>query len=191
MNQRLGTFLDAWDPTELLEQNGFECVLGCDSVLACGDSPDGDDGDLRLRLVYTNEHRSWQQLVDVRGGRVRLLALGEALQTQWQIPGNQHQGDQGDVQRLSQALNVGILMFCDGLQNDGRDCLYNIGSQQEEYPFWISLWWDEPVHFRLAMLCFGDDSEDPAKDTSLCFWSADQLPPSFLEQYRRCNRLAN
>ena len=66
--------------------------------------------------------------------------------------GNNHWGDQFDVQNLSDALDLGILLFCDQLQLDGQQCFYNIGSQRENYPYWVCLWWDEPRHFRVAQV---------------------------------------
>ena len=124
-----------------------------------------------------------------------LTALRSMVKDEQVQLGNQHWGDQFDVQSLSSALNLGILMFCDELQLGGRQCLYNIGSQREDFPFWIALWWKEPTHFRLAQVTYDSprllhnaDVHDPRYT---CFWSAAALPAVLRNQYRDCNRLAN
>ena len=57
MATRLGVFPDAWDPELLLQWCGFECLAGCESVLAYGDAPDGMPGDAALRLAFTDARR--------------------------------------------------------------------------------------------------------------------------------------
>ena len=34
LDQSIGGFQDAWDPTGLLQKCGFECLVGCDNVQA-------------------------------------------------------------------------------------------------------------------------------------------------------------
>ena len=81
-------------------------------------------------------------------------------------------------------------MFCDMLQQGGTQCLYNIGAERDNFPYWIALWWQEPVHFRLAEL---KTEEDGMREHGRyrCFWRAGDLPPALLQEYQRCNRLAN
>ena len=108
---------------------------------------------------------------------------------------NWHWGDQLDVQSLSNVLDLGVLMFCDQLQDGGRECLYNIGGQREDFPYWIALWWDEPRHFRLAQLSYTGGATAAISNVHAAvftsFWSAADLPPMLLAHYRACNRLAN
>ena len=82
-------------------------------------------------------------------------------------------------------------MFCDRLGNNSTQCLYNIGAQREDFPYWIALWWDEPVHFRLAELANSIHEQRPGHELYTCFWSASELPPVLFSEYRRCNLLAN
>ena len=172
---------DLWNPEALLIRHGFECVVNCESVLAVGDDDQGEADDIIIRVASGGRDYVYK----VSQGRMKLWALGEDLVDLWQIHGNHHWGDQGDIQRLSEALNLGVFIFCDALQNEGKECLHNIGSQREDFPYWIGIWWDEPVHFRLAKLSFGCD------DTSTCFWSSSQLPGPLMSHYRICNCLAS
>ena len=111
------------------------------------------------------------------------------------VMGNWHWGDQFDVQNLSDALNVGVLMFCNALQYDGQRCLYNIGSTREDFPYWIALWWDGGTHFRMAQLSYASDATRRALGVHAnqyqCFWDNDSLPAELRAQYRECNRLSN
>ena len=105
--------------------------------------------------------------------------------------GNAHWGDQRDVKNLSEALDVGILMFCDGLQNGGQQCLYNIGSHRDNFSYWIALWWLEPIHFRLAQLAFTSADDESKNQDYTSFWSDAALPQTIREHYNASNRLAN
>ena len=58
------------------------------------------------------------------------------------------------MQSLSYFLGVGVLLLYTNLQDNGRGCLYNVGTTEVDFPYWISIWWEEPVHFRLAELSF-------------------------------------
>ena len=67
----------------------------------------------------------------------------------------------------------------------GRECLYNMGCDRGDYPFWVSLWWQEPFHFRLAELRPNGSAERHS-----CFWPLCSLPPEVSELYNRVNRRA-
>ena len=82
-------------------------------------------------------------------------------------------------------------LTCNHLQSGGRECLYNIGRDTETFPYWVALWWDEPVHFRLAQLAFGAASAGQHGDSYTCFWPDSHLPPQLRRHYQNCNRLAN
>ena len=95
------------------------------------------------------------------------------------------------MKNLSEALDVGILMFCDRLQDEGRQCLYNIGSKRENFSYWIALWWLEPVHFRCAKLALTSEATVARNEDFTCFWSDAELPDAIRQHYRACNRLAS
>ena len=82
-------------------------------------------------------------------------------------------------------------MFCDHLQENGKAALYNIGAEKEDFPYWIALWWQEPVHFRLAERTMFEDVAARDSDTYRCFWSDEALPAMLVDEYRACNRLSN
>ena len=194
----MGFFQDGWNPRLLLQACGFSSLLDCDSVLAYGDAPQGDPGDATCRIVRTDARRGGgreEQLVLVPQGHSCLAALRVCVKDEIMRLGNNHWGDWFDVQSLSDNLDLGVLMFCDEVQDGGRQCLYNIGAQRENYPFWISLWWDPPTHFRLAQLAFGSQSPSTKADVShhafVSFWPTSQLPGALLEHYQFCNRLSD
>ena len=198
MDERLGNFPDGWSPRRLLITCGFECLLNCESVLAFGDAVDGDPGDITMRVAFTDARAGGaheQRLLGIPQGRTCLEQLRASLQAELMVSGNHHWGDQTDVQNLSSALNIGILMCCDRLQHNRRECFYNIGSQKEVFPYWICIWWEEPVHFRLAQFAWRRPTEERDDDVlSLqfsCFWSDAALPSAMRAHYRSCNRMAN
>ena len=55
-------------------------------------------------------------------GFVKFEDLRGRVQAQFEEPGNWHWGTQFDVKALSSSLDLGVLMFCDRLQNGGRAC---------------------------------------------------------------------
>ena len=191
LDKRLGSFEDSWDPEKILLDSGFTCLKNYDdalaeSVLAYEEQLNGD---AKLRIAFTVAQAGAavreERLVRVPYGCACYKNLLRDVQEQYEESGNSHWGTQCDVQHLSSKLNIGILMFCDRLQLNSTQCLYNIGAQREDFPYWIALWWQEPVHFRVAEVA----NEDQRSYT--CFWSASELPESLLQEYRRCNRLAN
>ena len=197
-DQRLGSFEDGWDPERILRDCGFVSIVDCESVLAFGDAVDGDPGDIVMRVAFNDGRRGGSReecLIPLPQGRTCLAQLRAMVQAELMVSGNHHWGDQFDVQNLSNALNLGILMCCNSLQLGGRQCFYNIGSQRENFPFWVCLWWREPTHFRLAQFAY-QQSPAPVGDEVLspafrCFWRDADLPAVLRDHYRLCNRLAN
>ena len=194
-SEQLGAFPDAWSPVALLRSHGFECVVGCESVLAFGPDPSINIGDAAMRIARTDArhgagHRL-EEIVHVPNGVHLLMNMRNQVKRELMRTGNVHWGDQRDVNNLSEALDVGILMFCDRLQDEGRQCLYNIGSKRENFSYWIALWWLEPVHFRCAQLAFTSAETVARNDDFTCFWSDAELPDAIRQHYRACNRLAS
>ena len=195
-DKRCGVFEDSWDPEEVMLQCGFACLrddrgLLAESVLAYQREPNGD---ATLRIAFTIAQRGAgdreERVVCLTDGQASYTKLLTQVQKMHTTPGNFHWGTQLDVQHLCEKLNVGILMFCDYLQLGGTQCLYNIGASRENFPYWIALWWREPVHFRLAELGTEEDGMHE-HGRYRCFWRAGDLPPALLQEYQRCNRLAN
>ena len=195
MDKRTGRFEDQWDPEALLSQCGLAMLSSCESVLACGPAPEGDPGDIVMRLAFTEPRAGagirHENLVLFEQGRAKLAQLRACVQAELEVCGNWHWAKQYDVQSLSDALNLGILMFCDHLQDRERRCLYNIGSQREDFPYWVALWWNEPVHFCLAQVAFVGTDASAADATFSSCWGMSHLPDLLRQEYQRCNRLAN
>ena len=121
VSKRFATFEDSWDPEFLLRRHGFDCLFVgetmAESVLAFETQPNGD---ATLRIAFTAEAGAREErLICVQQGDVKYMLLLEEVQAQYRRLGNHHWGTQFDVNNLSEALDVGILMFCDRLQAGG------------------------------------------------------------------------
>ena len=197
VDYKLGSFEDQWSPhpLQMLEDTGFGILQHCESVQAFGDALEGEAGDTVLRLAFTDARRGGggrrEELVLVCQGRVKLEQLRSSIQAQIVELGNVHWGNQFDVNSLSTLLDLGVFMFCDSLQNGGRECLYNIGSTKNTFPYWIALWWMEPVHFRVLQVGYPTSHEDQSAMTFTTCWTQEELPAPLWREYERCNRLAN
>ena len=51
---------------------------------------------------------------------------------------------------MSDALDMSILLFRNTLHLPTATSLYNIVSQRDNFPHWVVLSWEDPVHFRAA-----------------------------------------
>ena len=187
MNQGLGreAFPDEWDPLYLLNSNGFRDIKDCDNVLAVEDQ---ENGDLKVRVEFTEAYQGGahrEETLQVEDGREGFLQLRKALQAELRRTGNVHWGDHNDVKALSDALDVGILLFCDDLLDGGGKCMYNTGSEKHAFPYWIGLHYLDEIHFRVAEL--SDVMGSPGEGFT-CFWTGEALPPELYEEYKKSNR---
>ena len=72
-------------------------------------------------------------------------------------------------------------MFADRLQGEGANCLCALDLLRGDFPFFINLWWEEPVHFRAAEFQHAE-----AVGFHMCY--AQQEVPEFLRvQYNAAN----
>jgi len=184
MDKSVGVFEDAWDPKRLLHDAGFGFLENCESVLAFGDNPDGDDGDVLLRLAFTDATRGaaprYEMIFPLSDGWAKFVGLRSRVIAEMQKLGDNHWGDVRDVRALSEALNIGIFMFCDQLQKDNQWCLYNLERGGDGFPFWVALWYDDPCHFRVAEVSFSSGSY-------VSFWPNAQVPCTLRQHYRETN----
>ena len=168
-----------------MNSTGFGCLENCDSVLAVEEQ---ENGDAKVRVKITEAYRGGAQHEEtkyVEDGRASFLDLRNELQAQLRRPGNVHWGDVFDVKALSDALDVGILLFCDRLQNNEQNCLYYTGSERRSFPYWISLYYLEETHFRLAEL---SDVRESLGGGFTSFWPGETLPLVLHREYEECNR---
>ena len=78
---------------------------------------------------------------------------------------------------MSDALDMRNLLFRNTLHLPTPTSLYNIAGQRDNFPNWVVLSWEDPVHFRAAQLP-GD-----------ACWSANEVP--LRDHYAVANCLAN
>ena len=114
-------------------------------------------------------------------GEAFLRLLVRDLQIEFQKVGNNHWGDVTDVQALSEALDLGVFIFADRLQDAGQKCLCSFHQTRGDFPYFVSIWWDNPVHFRVAELSFDSGG------SFSCFWQPVQIPDNLRHHYDVCN----
>ena len=172
----------------MLQENGFSEILGCDTVRALSADPDGEDGDIVLTVDDTipvagagpREDRQ----VYVKRGEVGLATLLGDLQKVFATTGNVHWGDSTDARLLCDALNIGLFMFADQLQAGGARCLCALDLLRGDFPYFINLSWDEPVHFRAA-----EFREAQGDAFHICYATAD-IPDFPRDQYNAAHSRA-
>ena len=101
------------------------------------------------------------------------LKLGECGDTHW--------ADTTDLRALSEKLQLGILLFANNLQDDGTQCLVSLDQRRADFPYFVSIWWDDPIHFRVAELSTSEAG------SFKCFWKATEIPPALVRHYNHCN----
>ena len=188
MRKSIGAWEDSWSPEDLLRRSGLESLLAMDTVRAVGADPAGSATDIIINadssVAEPGARARQDHNIRLADGEVKLaLFLGE-LQDIFATTGNMHWGDATDARLLSEALNIGIFMFADRLQDQGRCCLCSLNQLRGDFPFFINLWWLEPVHFRAADIRLTPDSQ-----FHKCYSKTDV--PDFLQaQYNLANRSA-
>ena len=179
-DQRLGQWRDNWDPTALLHASQLSCIIGCETVQAVGIDSHGDQGDIiiSLRRAHANPGGGGAEelLIPVTQGETHIATLRSHLQDVFGTVGNTHWGDATDAALLIQALDVGIFIFANKLQRNRESCLCSLALRHGKYPFYISIWWDEPSHFRSFRM-----RTDVSK-TFPSVWTAAEVPVFLREQ---------
>ena len=167
-----------------MHSTGFGCLDNCESVLAFEEQLNGD---AKVRLSFSEAHRGGthrEETITVEDGRECFFHLRSQLQAELRKSGNIHWGDISDVKALSDTLDVGIFIFCERLQNKSQNCLTYTGINRS-FPYWISIYYEEGRHFRLAELSAVRESPS---ERFTCFWTAETLPPVLYREYEGCNR---
>lgn len=185
-DENSGHWMDGWSPREVLISHGFEQLVGIDTVRAVGPALEGDPGDLTIAVdrsdARTGGSTRAEEFLLISQGASALVRLRSTLKQAFERAGNSHWGMETDVKHLAQALNIGFLVFADGLQRNGTQCLVNLNLQNSQEPtYYVCLWWFEPVHFRLCQLKVHDNA--PWQ----CFFKREDLPPSLRAHLWECN----
>ena len=183
--QRLGQWRDNWKPVEILHASQLSCILDCETVQAVGPYKDGDPGDIIISMRKANANPGGgppeELLAPVLQGQTHIATLRSHLQDVFRTVGNTHWGDVTDAALLIQALDVGIFIFADKLQRKNKSCLCSLALQHGKYPFYISIWWDEPWHFRSFRMRTDQFERFPS------VWTAAEIPAFLHEQYNLMN----
>ena len=182
-----GAWMDGWSPREKLCRHGFQQLLQCDTVDAVGASP-ANPGCITITTTETvaerNGGRAAKRMTIIPQGETLLARLVQDVRSELEKLGNNHWGDLGDVRALCERLDLGLLIFADGLQNNGTECLCSLDLTRGNFAYWAAVWWQDGVHFRVG---------EVACEKDLCYasvWSTDSLPESLRLQYDNCNRHA-
>ena len=181
-------WLDLWSPTEKLLAFNFGELIGQNDVCACGPDPLGEIGDLAISVVATDPipgRPVVHDVVRIPNGDVLYEQLLESLLSEFSKCGNIHWADSTDLKTLSEHLQIGVLLFADNLQDEGRKCLASLDQCRGDFPYFVSIWWQDPVHFRMAKLKFHAD------DSLKCVWPSTALPPVLRDHYNDCNQNAH
>ena len=184
-DQRLGQWRDGWNPTELLHASQLSCIIGCETVQAVGTHLHGDPGDIIISMRRANANPGGGEpeelLTLVPQGETHIATLRSHLQDVFRTVGNMHCGDATDAALLVQALDVGIFIFADKLQRNNESCLCALALRNGKYPFYISIWWNEPSHFRSFRMRTDQSKRFPS------VWTAAEIPVFLREQYDLMN----
>ena len=175
-----GRWQDEWNPVELLADSHLSVLTGYESCVFVSASPDGDVGDVLIKLASTpHEGPRMEDVVPVAQGTAHLRAMRAKLQAEYHRCGNSHWGDVNDLKALSDILDLGVCTFCD--RSQARGFLYNNCLDRGNFPFFVALWWLEPTHFRMAELRMN------AQDTFRSFWAIGDMPEALRTHYDTCN----
>ena len=94
--------------------------------------------------------------------------------------GQTHWGAEDDVKHLSAKLNIGFLIFRDTLDSEDKQCLVNYHASRGDFPYWMCLWWSEPLHFKLASVQLTRGS------TPRCVFLASEVPAPLKTHWTIC-----
>lgn len=185
MRQSFNDWPDQWSPETLLRRNQFGPILGADTVRALGADPAGGLSDIILSIDCTvaepGAGERADHVVHVTDGEVHQPILLGELQELFATTGNVHWGDATDARLLCDALDLGLFMFADKLQANGTHCLCALDLLRGDFPFFINLWWNEPVHFRAA-----EFQDTGATDFRMCY-AQQEVPHLLRTQYNIAN----
>ena len=92
--------------------------------------------------------------------------------------GNTHWASQTDIVAVAERLNIGIL-FASREQGSGT-WMAGTNMQRGDFPIWMCIYWEDPVHYRLGQLtCNG---------RSRVWFALNDVPVAIRHHYDLCNR---
>ncbi len=81
---------------------------------------------------------------------------------------------------LADAFNVGFIVFASREQGQRR-WIQGLNLERGDYPYWMLLYWIDPVHYQLAALQSAGDARSRA------FYATQHLPLQVVQHYNLCN----
>ena len=178
---------DGWSLKRMLETNRLGALIGADAVRAIGPAMEGDAGDIVVSYDRSEARPGgadrFEHLDVIPQGEAALTSLRNELKVEYERVGNSHWGTETDVRHLTEALKIGFLIFADGLQHNGTQCLVNLNASSDVAPeYYVCLWWDDPVHFRLCDLQIGGEG-----GAWQCVFRGSDMPSELMRHYKECN----
>ena len=169
---------DLWNPVRLLRLNGFDMLHSANVQDVLVAQPETRQMiDLMLKFRWTDHTECLKR---VRNGMDRLHDLRQAVIDAFSACGNVHWGTVTDVAALADALDIGFIVFSNNVMGGNR-WVYGIHTQKNVFPYWITLYCCDNVHFQLAEIY------EPQKQAYTCFFPDDRLPVPLREHWGRCN----
>ena len=117
----------------------------------------------------------------IENGAVNLALLREDLSNQFTFLGNHHWGAQQDIVMLSEALEIGFIVFTSIEQGNDQWIQY-LNFQRSDYAFWMLLYWEDPIHYRIVRL------HTSTSDRPRCFFHRSEIPVALVAHFNLCNR---
>jgi hypothetical protein len=181
-------WLDEWSPKLALRQQqlDFLCASGAGDIVvkAVGPNQFGESGDIIVVITCTESRReggeSRDQYIPVPQGESALAGLRQTVWGNLSQCGQTHWGAEDDVKHLSAKLNIGFLIFRDTLDSEDKQCLVNYHASRGDFPYWMSRWWSEPLHFKLASVQLTRGS------TPRCVFLASEVPAPLKTHWTIC-----
>ena len=174
--RRSGYWQDLWDPEDFLHRHGFSQLLHATTIEAVGIDPQNE-----ANLLVTYRHRQNLLHTAIENGAVNLALLREDLSEKFTQMGNYHWGSQQDVVMLSEALGIGFIVFTSIEQGNDQWIQY-LNFQRSDYEFWMLLYWQDPIHYRLLQLRTSNHGR------LQCFYHRSEIPDVLVQHFNLCNR---
>ena len=165
---------DGWDPLGILETSGFGFLRHAENVNGVGANEDGEATD----IVVSYKRGGVDVLAPVKHGASQLEVLRTRLRDVFETCGDMHWASQTDIVAVAERLNIGFIIFSSEEQGRGR-WIAGTNMQRGDFPLWMCIYWDAPVHYRLGRLtCNG---------RSRVWFAENGVPRPIRTHYNLCN----
>ena len=138
---------EGWSPRQELCHAGLQTLLTANNVVAVSANEYGRPEDLVILYRQGNIDTPWA----CSDGMTKLTALRGAVADRFAQMGQTHWGTTTDIGLLSEALNIGFVVFSSQMQGQGR-WIYGLNLKRTDYPFWVLVYNSGLVHFQVAVL---------------------------------------